>query len=116
MKPQPEDSRRFQSAIRRYGLLIKPVMARRFERIQVSNSRVSHLIERGLNQGLIHRELDPNDSRRFLLSMTAEGETLLAHVSTALHELIEQSGLNQDELAAATKVLEKLAATLTEEL
>lgn len=144
MKPQPQDSQRFQSAIRRYGLLIKPVMARRFEqdtghaftdypllsviaqgvrspsdiskRIQVSNSRVSHLIERGLNQGLIHRELDPNDSRRFLLSMTAKGETLLAQVSKSLHELIEQSGLSQDELAAATSVLEKLAASLTEEL
>ena len=143
MKPQPEDSRRFQSATRRYGLLIKPVMAQRVEqatghpftdypllsavaqgvrspsdiskRIQVSNSRVSHLIERGLSNGLIRRELDPADSRRFLLSLTEEGENLLAQVSKALHDIIVQSGLTQDELTAATRVMEKLAATLTEE-
>ncbi|WP_108126274.1 MarR family winged helix-turn-helix transcriptional regulator [Saccharospirillum mangrovi] len=144
MKPQPQDSQRFQVAVRRYGMLIKPVMAARFEqetghpftdfpllasiaqgvrspsdiskRIQVSNSRVSHLIERGLNQGLIERELDPTDSRRFLLSLTDKGETLVQHVSSALHDLVERSGLSQDELLAATSALEKLATALTEEL
>lgn len=143
MKPQPEDTQRFQSATRRYGLLIKPVMAKRVEqetghpftdypllsavaqgvrspseiskRIQVSNSRVSHLIERGLSNQLIRRELDPADSRRFLLSLTEDGEAMLAHVSKALHEVIVRAGLTQDELTAATTVLEKLAATLIEE-
>lgn len=143
MKPQPEDSRRFQSATRRYGLLIKPVMAQKIEqatghpftdypllsaiaqgvrspteiskRIQVSNSRVSHLIERSLSNRLIQRELDPADSRRFLLSLTEAGEHLLAQVSTALHAIIVQSGLTQDQLTAATLVLETLAASLSEE-
>lgn len=144
MKPQPQDSQRFQSAIRRYGLLIKPAMAQHIEEqtgqpftnyplltaiaqgirspsdiakhAQVSNSRVSHLIERSLSQGLVQRDLDPADSRRFVLSLTEAGETLLAQVSKALHERIARSGLSQDELQAATSALEKLAAALMEEL
>ena len=43
----------------------------------VSSSMVSHMIDRSLKRDLIRRDLDPQDSRKFKLSLTDKGEQLI---------------------------------------
>lgn len=53
------------------------------ERLQVRHHSASRLVERAVQRGLLNRREDPVDRRRALVSLTDEGERLLAQITDA---------------------------------
>ena len=79
------------------------------DRMMMSASMVSHMVDRALKAGLITRDLDPDDSRRFCLSLTNEGERLLKRINEHYLQRIQSAGLTGDELDQLSQQLTKLA-------
>jgi DNA-binding MarR family transcriptional regulator len=52
-------------------------------RLQVRHHSASRLVERGVQRGLLQRKEDVRDRRRALVSLTEEGERLLARITEA---------------------------------
>ena len=80
----------------------------------VSSSMVSHMIDRSLKRGLIRRDLDTQDSRKFKLSLTNEGEHLIEIVQRTYFDLVVEAGIDQQSLAITTDVLARLATQIKE--
>lgn len=53
------------------------------ERLQINQSGASLLVERCVKRGLITRQEDPQDRRRAILALTAEGQQILDDVTEA---------------------------------
>jgi len=79
------------------------------DRMQMSASMVSHMVDRSLKAELINRELDPKDSRRFLLSLTDKGERLIKRMNEHYMLRIQSAGMSGEELEQLSKQLTKLA-------
>ena len=52
-----------------------------------SNSAISTLLDRLQKQGLVHRQIDPNDRRSIQVVLTPEGENLKMGVLNTVNEL-----------------------------
>ncbi len=81
----------------------------------VSKNTISTLLGSLEAQGLVTRDLDPNDKRVFRIRLTEEGRSLVrttapAHVSN-LNRLI--AGLSPQERAQLADLLEKLITSMT---
>ena len=79
------------------------------DRMMMSASMVSHMVDRALKAGLIVRDIDPDDSRRFRLSLTTEGQRLLKRINEHYLQRIQNAGLTGDELDQLSQQLAKLA-------
>lgn len=53
------------------------------ERLQINQSGASLLVERCVKRGLITRQEDPQDRRRAILALTAEGQAILDEITEA---------------------------------
>ena len=53
------------------------------EHLQLRHHSASLLVDRAVNRGLLHREQDPTDRRRALVSVTSEGQEKLDHITSA---------------------------------
>ncbi len=66
-------------------------------------------------RGLVHRDPDPNDGRRAIISLTRDGEALLRRHRRARNELLSEaladgfSKTELDQLMAAAPLIERLA-------
>ena len=138
--PSPEDALTFQRAFRHLWVSVRAGIGQRIEQeigyrftdfpllfmihrgicypgeikkqTHVSNSMISHMIDRSLKHGLIRRELDPQDSRRFKLSLTGSGERLIEIVQQTYYELVVAAGIQQQELEITTRVLNRLVSQI----
>ncbi len=72
------------------------------ERLQLRHHSGSLLVERGVKRGLLRREKDAVDRRRALVSLTDEGERILACITQA----------NRQELKALDDALFRLRGSL----
>jgi DNA-binding MarR family transcriptional regulator len=84
------------------------------EELGMTPPSVTTLTRRLVELRLLQREADPNDSRRVLLTLTAEGATLLdsmhaAHVSRFEHLL---GALSNEERAQFLDLMERAVVTL----
>lgn len=78
-------------------------------KIMMSASTVSMMIDRGIKAGLIVRELDEQDSRRFVLFLTKDGQRLLHKLNEHYLQRIQKSGLSGKELEQLSVQLSQLA-------
>jgi DNA-binding MarR family transcriptional regulator len=76
------------------------------ERLQLRHHSASLLVERGVQRGLLRREKDAVDRRRALVSLTEEGERILACITQA----------NKQELNALDEALFRLRDSLSRAL
>ncbi|WP_034339216.1 MarR family winged helix-turn-helix transcriptional regulator [Deinococcus misasensis] len=76
---------------------------------------VSQMIVRTVKQGLVGRELDPEDSRRIRLNLTDQGKSVVDHAHRYLEARFLNSGLTAAELKHLTQGLIKLGEALKEE-
>lgn len=72
------------------------------------------LVDVLLAEGLITRREDPSDRRAKILQLTTQGEARMERIMTVLDDLREEllAGIDEDALAGASAVLERLEATL----
>jgi DNA-binding MarR family transcriptional regulator len=81
---------------------------------RVSKNTISSLI-RGLeNQGMVQRELDPNDLRHFLIQLTPAGRDLIEHNAVDRIQRLNRitSGLSVDESKQLKSLLFKLITSI----
>ncbi len=71
---------------------------------------VSHMIDRALKAGCIKRTLDEQDSRRFCLSLTDEGDQLVHRINEHYLKRIQSSGLQAEEIEQLSQQLTQLAS------
>jgi DNA-binding MarR family transcriptional regulator len=76
------------------------------ERLQLRHHSASLLVERGVQRGLLRREKDAVDRRRALVSLTEQGERILASITQA----------NKQELKALDEALFRLRDSLSRAL
>ena len=84
---------------------------------EVSQPSMSALAARLVDQGLVHRDSDPQDARVVLLSLTPAGRDVVAQRRAARTErlAVALSGLTEDDvtrIAAAVPALNRLADAL----
>ena len=75
-----------------------------------SPNTIKSLVDRLQSKGLIHRQEDPSDRRNLILSLTSEGEALVARISPMedkANSLLE-SPLTKEETALMKKLLKKM--------
>ena len=75
-----------------------------------SPNTIKSLVDRLQSKGLIHRQEDPSDRRSLILSLTSEGEALVARISPMedkANALLE-SPLTKEETALMKKLLKKM--------
>lgn len=60
------------------------------DRLQLEKSTVSRLVAQLRQQGLVERERDPADPRRYRLRLTAEGRARHATLASGFHEQYER--------------------------
>ncbi|MCU1346788.1 MAG: regulatory protein MarR [Acidimicrobiia bacterium] len=112
-----DELRPFGLTLARYEVLMLLVFSRSGalpmgkvgERLQVHPASVTNAMDRLEKQGLVERRSDPNDGRRLLASITAEGRSL-AHTATAAlnSNVFSQVALSPTELAELFGLLRKL--------
>ena len=73
------------------------------EHLQIRHHSASLLVERGVKRGLLHRQQDPVDRRRALVSLTNEGAHILDQITLS----------NRRELQALGTALTRLRASIT---
>lgn len=84
------------------------------QRIGLTNSGITHLVDRMINAGHIRRDTDPTDRRKVILRYEDHGmeiaRTFFTHVGAANRQAM--ANLTDQELAIAHKVLKTLTASL----
>ena len=80
------------------------------EYLEIQPSQVSHLLASLEEAGLLERQLDPQDRRRVLLTLTEQGVALQSRITEAWHQVYARrlSRLSPEELHAFREVLRKL--------
>jgi DNA-binding MarR family transcriptional regulator len=75
-------------------------------------STMTSMLERLAGQGLIDRDIDPDDRRSVLVSLTAKGGRLATRINDAVHDLEDRiaSHVNQREMAGFQAVMAAIAA------
>jgi DNA-binding MarR family transcriptional regulator len=69
-----------------------PTIAYAAERLGLRHNSVVELVNRSVEQGLLHRADDPADARRVLLRVTAKGERVLSRLATHHRNELEVMG------------------------
>ena len=86
------------------------------ERVLADAPNVTRLIDGLVDRGLVQREQDPADRRSWLVSLTSQGEELVArsrrHLVRAREELYE--GFTDAELRSMLRLLDRLDARTRE--
>lgn len=79
-------------------------------RIGVSPSRGSRIIDGLIRKGLLHREIDPSDRRYSVLYLTKRGERVYSHIekSKLLCEKRITEGMNEEQIQQVKKGLRTL--------
>jgi len=74
-------------------------------------STMTSMLERLAEQGLIDRDIDPDDRRSILVSLTAKGRRLAARINDAVRDLEDRiaSHVNQREMAGFQAVMAAVA-------
>lgn len=80
----------------------------------VSNGNVTGLVNRLVEDGLIAREVDPEDRRSQLVVLTPAGRSAFRDMAIAHEELVDSffAQLSDDEMEALLSLTEKLNRTL----
>ena len=80
------------------------------ERLSINASDVSRILETLSRGGFIKRELDAEDSRRVLVTLTESGVIVLSNARARIEQLISdaESTLSSDDLERTTKTLMRL--------
>lgn len=80
----------------------------------VSNGNVTGLVNRLVEDGLIARQVDPEDRRSQLVMLTPEGRAAFRDMATAHEGLVDSlfAQLSDEEMAALLTLTEKLNQTL----
>ncbi|WP_353816178.1 MarR family winged helix-turn-helix transcriptional regulator [Agromyces sp. SYSU T00266] len=82
------------------------------ERVVLSRTRVSRLVDELARAGLVAREANPDDGRSAFAVITAEGRRRFRDAAPVYLDAIDRElggPLSEDELRALTATLEKLA-------
>src|SRR5262245_15053426 len=81
------------------------------ERIGVDPSTLAEICRRLVGRGLVSRERDANDARRYVLRLTQRGEDLLRELTPAVEEVGRRlvEGLSAAESAELLRLLGHLA-------
>lgn len=84
------------------------------ERLSTNASDVSRILETLSKGGFIKRELDTEDSRRVLVSLTPTGTAVLKTARDRIQQLISEaeSALSSDDLEQTTRTLTRLQHTI----
>lgn len=84
------------------------------ERLSTNASDVSRILETLSKGGFIKRELDTEDSRRVLVSLTPTGTAVLKTARDRIQQLISEaeSALSSDDLEQTTRTLTRLQQTI----
>jgi DNA-binding MarR family transcriptional regulator len=79
------------------------------QRMMVSNGNVTGLVERLVEQGLIHRRPSPKDRRAQIVSLTAEGRRLFRSMARANGDWIGEmfADLSGNDIQALLRLLAK---------
>jgi len=79
-------------------------------RMMVSNGNLTGLVERLVGDGLVAREMSPNDRRAFVVGLTPKGRSEFAKVAKAHEGWIRDlfAGLAEDRLASLMRDLGSL--------
>jgi len=80
------------------------------ERLLVDKSNVTPLIDRLETEGLILREVDPEDRRRYHVVLTAAGRTQIDAIDPAYHEMVGEAmqELSKSECQTLIRLTRKL--------
>lgn len=84
--------------------------------VSVSPTRASRLVQDLVDAGHLQRGADQGDGRRSLISFTAEGRRYAKEVCQVFEEAVQThfiDHLDADDVAALTRIWDKLAATKT---
>ncbi len=71
---------------------IEPTIANVAARMLLRHNSTVELVDRTIEQGFLRRCADPNDHRKMLLRVTAQGERILASLAEFHMRELEQSG------------------------
>ena len=71
---------------------LAPTIANVAERMLLRHNSAVELVDRTIAQGLLRRGTDPQDHRRILLRVTAQGERMLASLAAYHLEELEEAG------------------------
>lgn len=82
---------------------LAPTIANVAERMLLRHNSAVELVDRTIAQGLLRRGSDPQDHRRILLRVTAQGERLLA--SLAVYHLAELDEAGPELIRALRRIL-----------
>ena len=74
-------------------------------------STMTSMLERLDGDGLIHRDIDPDDRRSILVSLTGKGQRLATRINAAVKDLEDRiaSHVNEREMAGFQAVMEAIA-------
>ena len=84
------------------------------ERLSINASDVSRILETLSKGGFIKRELDAEDSRRVLVTLTEAGVIVLSSARARIEQLIcdAESTCSSDDLEQTTRTLTRLQQTI----
>lgn len=84
------------------------------EVVQKRAANVTRILDRLERKGCIERTKNPDDRRSTLVSLTTEGEQLMADVSVLLESFIEQltEGISPEEQESLTRLLKIMQENL----
>lgn len=84
------------------------------ERLSINASDVSRLLETLSKGGFIKRELDAEDSRRVLVTLTEAGVIVLSNARARIEQLIAEAEntISSDDLEQTTRTLTRLQHTI----
>ena len=82
--------------------------------LMVSNGNVTGLVNRLVEDGLVSREVDPEDRRSQLVILTAAGRDIFQEMAVAHEAFVDSffAQLSDEEMAALLGLTEKLTRTL----
>lgn len=111
----------FDSTLPRFDVLaalsreqVPVTMSELTAHLLVSNGNVTGLVNRLVDDGLIAREVDPEDRRSQLVVLTPAGRSAFRDMAIAHEELVDSffAQLSDDEMEALLSLTEKLNRTL----
>ncbi|GAA5144998.1 MarR family transcriptional regulator [Microbacterium pseudoresistens] len=80
-------------------------MASAIARLQVHPTSVTNAVSRLVKDGLVRREVHPEDGRAALLVLTPSGRALIEEATVALNEVFCDIGFSDDETTALVRIL-----------
>jgi DNA-binding MarR family transcriptional regulator len=83
------------------------------QRLMVSNGNTTGLVERLVEQGLIDRQVAPNDGRAQLVKLTAEGRRAFRNMAASHEDWIAElfADLTRNEIETLMRLIAKAKAS-----